>query len=64
MRIASLNGFIVFVLGLGVGFAPASQGDDWKAEHDAGWNAYKEGRLDDAERHLLEAEQGAGPGRE
>jgi tetratricopeptide (TPR) repeat protein len=36
--------------------ASATRADDWKAEHDAGWNAYKEGKLDEAERHLKAAE--------
>jgi len=34
-------------------------GADWKAEHDAGWKAYKEGRLDEAERRLKVAEKEA-----
>ncbi|MFO0891307.1 MAG: tetratricopeptide repeat protein, partial [Isosphaeraceae bacterium] len=37
--------------------AGAARADDWKAEHDAGWNAYKEGRLEAAEKHLLSAEK-------
>src|SRR5262245_40837554 len=39
--------------------APATRADDWKAEHDAGWDAYKEGKLEEAERHLVAAEKQA-----
>ena len=47
------------LIGCSAVFAPATKGDDWKAEHDAGWNAYKAGQLDEAERHLTEAEKQA-----
>ena len=40
--------------GLASGQAPR-----WQAEHDAGWNAYKEGRLDEAETRLRAAEKEA-----
>ena len=39
--------------------AAMAHGADWKAEHDAGWDAYKEGRLDEAERRLRAAEKEA-----
>ena len=42
----------------GILAAPAGEAE-WKAEHDAGWNAYKEGRLDDAETRLRAAEKEA-----
>jgi len=32
---------------------------EWKAEHDAGWNAYNEGCLDEAETRLRAAEKEA-----
>ncbi|MDX2038429.1 MAG: tetratricopeptide repeat protein [Isosphaeraceae bacterium] len=32
---------------------------DWKAEHDAGWKAYREGRLEEAEKELRAAEKDA-----
>ena len=38
--------------------APAGEAE-WKAEHDAGWNAYKEGRLDEAKTRLRAAEKEA-----
>src|SRR3954451_7027406 len=37
----------------------SGQVPQWQAEHDAGWNAYKEGRLDEAERRLRAAEKEA-----
>src|SRR6187399_781019 len=37
----------------------SGQGPRWQAEHDAGWNAYKEGRLDEAEMRLRAAEKEA-----
>src|SRR6267154_5163147 len=32
---------------------------DWKADHDAGWKAYQEGRFDEAEKLLRAAEKEA-----
>jgi tetratricopeptide (TPR) repeat protein len=47
-----------------VGFAGApryalAQGSKWQADHDAGWKAYQEGRLDEAETRLRAAEKEA-----
>src|SRR5512144_983768 len=47
-----------------VGFAGAprsalAQGSRWQADHDAGWTAYQEGRLDEAETRLRSAEKEA-----
>ncbi|MGE5754956.1 MAG: tetratricopeptide repeat protein, partial [Planctomycetaceae bacterium] len=47
-----------------VGFAGAprsalAQGSKWQADHDAGWQAYQEGRLDEAETRLRAAEKEA-----
>ncbi len=42
---------------VGSAFATAgARGADWKSEHDAGWSAYKEGRIEEAERRLRAAE--------
>ena len=59
MRVAVRIWRMAVLVGCCAIFAPATKGDDWKAEHDAGWNAYKAGQLDEAERHLLEAEKQA-----
>ena len=39
--------------------ACAARGQDWKTDHDAGWEAYQAGRLDEAERRLKAAEKEA-----
>ena len=45
----------------GVGYPAAMGADagDWKAQHDAGWKAYKEDRLDEAKKDLRAAEKAA-----
>ena len=58
MNLAVRTWFVAALLGACV--LPAAMGRaDWKAEHDAGWNAYKEGLLDEAERRLRVAEKEA-----
>ena len=57
MKLTQRNWVTAVVLGSSILVAPAARGDDWKAEHAAGWKAYKEGRLDAAEQHLLQAEK-------
>ena len=59
MKVAVRIGCTMALVGCCALAVPASRGDDWKAEHDAGWNAYKAGQLDEAERHLTEAEKQA-----
>ena len=38
-----------------------AQESKWRAEHDAGWQAYKDGHFTQAERHLRAAEKLAQP---
>ena len=45
----------VLALGLVPGYASA-RADQWQADHDAGWKAFQEGRLGEAERLLRSAE--------
>ena len=40
----------------GISFGQATR---WQADHDAGWNAYKQGRFDEAETRLRAAEKEA-----
>src|SRR5262249_36586856 len=48
------------VLGLHVLAAPAlAQDSRWRAEHDAGWSAYRAGRFAEAERRLRASEKAA-----
>ena len=50
----------VIVAGLACPLGAAlAQDSKWQATHDAGWKAYKEGRLDEAEKQLRAAEKEA-----
>jgi tetratricopeptide (TPR) repeat protein len=53
------GGIAAVLLGICGGSAAMAQDVDWKAEHDAGWEDYKAGKLDDAERHLRAAVEAA-----
>src|SRR3954466_2397999 len=59
MNLAVRTWFVAALLGACALPAAMARGADWKAEHDAGWNAYKEGRLDEAESRLKAAEKEA-----
>jgi hypothetical protein len=52
------NRWLAVILGLTILVAPSVAQDSlWKAEHDAGWSAYKPGRLAEAERRLRSSER-------
>ena len=59
MTLGARAWFVAALIGVGAFPAATARGADWKVEHDAGWDAYKEGRLDEAERRLKEAEKEA-----
>jgi tetratricopeptide (TPR) repeat protein len=59
MTLKARLGIAAVLLGtLGLSAAARPTGD-WKAEHDAGWNAYQENRLEEAEKELRAAEKDA-----
>ena len=62
MRLTVGGGFAIALVTVLTYSACAARGQDWKTDHDAGWEAYQAGRLDEAERRLKAAEKEARAG--
>ena len=59
IQVISRAGLGAALIGISTFSTVPALGADWKAEHDAGWKAFKEGRLEEAELHLKLAEKEA-----